>query len=266
MSMHTTLGDATGHLDEAWRSGRIFGPPIRRIFRDVITDRVDGPRPPQAAMLFEPTADPWWKDDRSFLGDFYNDILHQDTCQPDTADAVPLLAALAADDRVPARQRFEAVDLLFNIATVTERHLATSWPHLPPHADPASEDHARTAVQSCITDLLARWRLECPAVRLALASLAVLSPTARTQPALTPRLQGFVDQHPRGSDIGDYVRFLLVLAARDDDRTLTAVETFTTARWKGTFRAAPTHARAVHLLGQMLSRVEAGLSQPHTRA
>lgn len=85
--------------------------------------------------------------------------------------------------------------------------------------------------------------------------LAVVFPTARTLPALTPRLRVFTDQHSRGTDIGDYVRFVLLLAARDDNRTLDAVETFTDAYWRGTARGAPTRARALHLLGQMLTKV-----------
>ncbi|WAZ19035.1 hypothetical protein STRCI_000055 [Streptomyces cinnabarinus] len=258
-------GDTTGaELREAWRTGRVFGPPIRRIFRDVVSDRLKGPHPPQAAMLFDPLADPFWKDDGRFLGDFYNAILHQDTCQQGTAGGVALLAVLAVDDRVPARRRFDAVDLLFCAATVTERKLAGCWPDTPPHADPDSEDRARRAVQSCTPDLLARWSAECPAVRLALAGLAVVFPTARTLPALTPRLQGFTEQHPPGTDIGDYVRFVLTLAAQDDNQTLACVEDFTDAYWKGTSRSAPTRARALHLLGQMLDTVGTNLtrSQP----
>ncbi|MFE7268439.1 hypothetical protein ACFU9B_41780 [Streptomyces sp. NPDC057592] len=93
------------------------GPPIRQLFQDVIADRLPGPRPPQAAMLFDAEADPYW-DDRSFLGDFYNEILHQNTCRPATADGLALVAALAVDDRILARNRFQAADLLFRAATV----------------------------------------------------------------------------------------------------------------------------------------------------
>ncbi|MEU9141338.1 hypothetical protein AB0D33_36300 [Streptomyces sp. NPDC048404] len=53
-------------------------PPIRHLFRDVIADLMPGPRPPQAAMLFDAEVDPYW-DDRGLLGDFYSEILHQDT-------------------------------------------------------------------------------------------------------------------------------------------------------------------------------------------
>ncbi|MEU4265562.1 hypothetical protein [Streptomyces sp. NPDC025273] len=37
-------------------------------------------------MLFDAEIDPYWEDARSFLGDFYNEILHQDTCQPATVE------------------------------------------------------------------------------------------------------------------------------------------------------------------------------------
>ncbi|MFJ4851470.1 hypothetical protein [Streptomyces sp. NPDC088733] len=236
------------------------GPPIRQLFRDVIADRLPGRRPPQAAMLFDGEVDPDW-DDRRFLGDFYNEILHQDTCQPATADGLVLLAALAADDRIPARHRFQAVGLLFKAATVAERHLAATWPATPQHADPDSEARASSVVQAHVPDLLARWPAECPAVRLAIAGLAVVCPTDRTLPALTPRLRTFTHQHPQGTDIGDYVRFVLVLATQDEDQILTVTEKLTDAYWTGTARAVPTRPRALHLLGQMLNKVGIGLTR-----
>lgn len=80
-----------------------------------------GRRPYRAAMLFSAEIDPYWEDEWSSLGDFYNEILHQDTCQPATADGLTLLAALALDDRVPVRHRFEIRKILFAAATVAER-------------------------------------------------------------------------------------------------------------------------------------------------
>lgn len=235
----------------AWKAG----PPIFHVFRKVVADRlpsitVSGP----AALLFGTRIEQDW-DDRRFLSHFYNGILHQDTCWPTTADGVPLLAAIAVDDRVPARHRFDAMDLLFDIATVSDRHQAECWPQEPPHADPVSEDAARTAVHEHVSELLARWNHECPAVRLVLAGLAVVFPTERTLAALTPRLQSFADQYPAASDIGDYVRFVLVQAANDADATLAAVEDLTDAYWRGTARSAPPRGRALHLLQQMLAKV-----------
>jgi hypothetical protein len=211
-------------------------------------------------MLFGGEIDPCW-DDRSFVGDFYSEILHQDTCQPATADGLALVAALAVDDRIPARHRFHAVELLFRSATVAERHRAETWPATPQHADPDSEARARSAVQAHVPALLARWSAECPAVRLALAGLAVVFPADRTLSALTPRLRTFLHQHPQGTDIGDYVRFVLVLAAQDDNQVLAATEKLTDTHWQGTARGVPTRARALHLLGQMLTKVGIGLSR-----
>ncbi|MEU5092544.1 hypothetical protein [Streptomyces sp. NPDC021356] len=78
---------------------------------------------------------------------------------------------------------------------------------------------------------------------------------------MTPRLRRFVEQHPQGTDIGNHVRFILVLAAENDDQTLATVESLTDAYWKGTSRGAPTPPRALHLLDQMLNRVGTGLTR-----
>jgi hypothetical protein len=256
MTTHATADDHTHDPPD----GEGFEPPIRRIFRDVVADRLpEDTMPPQAALLFTEHHDPHWTSDRFFLGDFYNVILHQDTCRASTAAGIPMLAALAIDDRVPARQRFDLVDLLFSAATAAERHQAASWPQTPRHADPDAESRSRAAVQAHVPELLARWSHECAAVRLALAALAVAFPTERTLPALTSRLRGFAGSFTDGTDIGDYIRFTLVLASQDPDRILHAVETLTDAYWKGTTRTAPLQGRAFHLLAQMLSRVDDNL-------
>ncbi|GAA2021436.1 hypothetical protein GCM10009839_18080 [Catenulispora yoronensis] len=246
--------------DYAWNTNVLFGPEIRRIYRDVVADRFqNADMPPHAAPLFDVNFGPY-RNDRDFLGDFYNSILHQDTCNQFTADGVPLLAALAVDDRVPARHRMELVEILFSIATVPDRRLAECWPQTPPHADPDGEARATATAEQQAPQLLARWDTECAAVRLALTAVAVVFPTQRTLPALTPRLQGFIAQHPAGTDIGDYVRFALVLAADDADAVHASVETLTDTHWKATPRAAPTRARALHLLDQMLFKVKRELA------
>lgn len=229
--------------------------PLRLVFRTVIAERFQTiPKTPQAAMLFTEPLRPCW-DDRRFLGTFHDAILHQDTCDPHTAAGVPLLVALAVDDRVPPQQRFDAVELLFDIATASDRHEAQYWPHTPPHADPRSEAEASSAVQAHLPELLARWSSECPAVQLALAALAVVFPTERTLPALTARLQQFLDRHPAGTDAGDYTRFVLDLASGDGPKILGSIETLTNAYREGTPRQAPLRSRALHLLDQMLTNV-----------
>ncbi|GAA2047764.1 hypothetical protein GCM10009839_61290 [Catenulispora yoronensis] len=236
--------------------------PMWLVFRTVIAERRPAiPRVSQAIPLFAdpPEAD---RNDRGFLRDFYNDILHQDTCGPQTVDGVPLLAAIAVDERVPPQHRFDAVKLLFSIATVSGRHEAQNWPDTPPHADPRSEEAARAAVQQYVPELLARWSSECPAVQLALAALAVVSPTARTSPALAARLQGFVDRHPAATGIGDFTRFVLDLATDDECTIGKSVETLTNAYWRGTPRSAPLRGRAFHLLEQVLVKVRYELTAP----
>ncbi|MFB7714026.1 hypothetical protein [Streptomyces sp. NPDC056105] len=210
-------------------------------------------------MLFGAEIAPSW-DDRSFLGDVYNEILHQDACQPATADGLVLFAALAVDDGIPARHRLRAVDLLYRAATVAERHLTETWPATPQRADLDSEARACSAVQSRTPDLLTRWSAECPAVRLALAVPAGVFPTDRTLPAIAAP----ADVHapaPHGTGIGDYVRFVLVLGAQDDDRLLTVTERLADAYWTGTARGVPARARALHFIGQILTMVGAGFAQ-----
>ncbi|MFG2659264.1 hypothetical protein [Streptomyces sp. NPDC048425] len=217
--------DTQAEPEQTRRDAIAAGSPIRQLIRDVIAERLPGRRLPEAAMLFGAEIAPSW-DDRSFLGDFYKEILHHDLCQPAAPDGLVLLAALAVDDRIPARHRFRAVDLPFRAATVAERHLAETWPATPQHADLDSEAWARSAVQAHTLDLLTRWSAECPAVRLALAVLDVVFPTDRTRPANTAP----ADLHPparQGTDISDYVRFVLALAAQDEDRLLTVTERLT---------------------------------------
>ncbi|USQ85951.1 hypothetical protein NFX46_20835 [Streptomyces phaeoluteigriseus] len=61
------------------------------------------------------------------------------------------------------------------------------------------------------------------------------------------------------------MRFVLVLAAQDDDQTLTVTEKLTDAYWEGTARGVPTRGRALHLLAQMLTKVGATLTQSHAK-
>ncbi|MEU3290522.1 hypothetical protein [Streptomyces longwoodensis] len=86
-------------------------------------------------------------------------------------------------------------------------------------------------------------------------------PTDRTLPALTPRLQAFTHQHTEGTDVGDYVRFVLVLATQNDNQILTVTEKLADAYWTGTARGVPARPRALHLLGQMLAKVGIGLTR-----
>ncbi|MDH6544862.1 hypothetical protein [Streptomyces sp. SPB4] len=228
---------------------------IREIFRTVVADRfADGSAPAHAELLF---ADVPFDSDGEFLGDFCNEILHQDTCNEQTHEGVPLLAVLAADDRVPPRERMSLVSLLFSIATVTERHEAECWPRTHPHADPAGEERSRASVQVALPQLLARWETECVTVRLALAAVAAAFPSAGASQDLLTGLRALAGQYPGWTLPGDYVRLAGTITVGNRENVLTAVEALTSQNWRPTARSAPLTGRALHLLDQMLGQLRA---------
>ncbi len=231
------------------------GPRIRAIFRTVATDGFEGrPAPAHAELLF---ADAAFAADREFLGDFYNEILHQDTCNELTHEGVPLLAVLATDDRVPPLERMSLMSLLFSIATVSERHEAACWPQAHPQADPAGEERARASVEAVLPQLLARWETEGVTVRIALAAIAAAFPSADASQGLLPGLRGLAGRYPGRGLPGDYVRLAGTLAVGRRENVLAAVEALTSRNWSPTARSAPLTGRALHLLDQMLSRLRA---------
>ncbi|MFD9081710.1 hypothetical protein [Streptomyces erythrochromogenes] len=214
----------------------------------------DRPALAHAELLF---ANAPYDSDRELLGDFYNEILHQDTCSEHTHEGVPLLAVLAADDRVPPRERMSLVSLLFSIATVTERHEAECWPQRHPHANPAGEERSRASVEAVLPQLLERWETECVTVRLALAAIAAAFPSAGASEDLLPRLRTMAGQYPGWTLPGDYVRLAGTIAVGRRENLLTAVESLTRQNWSPTARSAPLTGRALHLLDQMLSQLRA---------
>ncbi|MFI1652919.1 hypothetical protein ACH4XT_39150 [Streptomyces avidinii] len=70
---------------------------------------------------------------------------------------MPLLAVLAADDRVPLLERMSLVSSLFSVVTVTDRHEAECWPQVHPHANPAGEERSRASDEAALPQLLERW-------------------------------------------------------------------------------------------------------------
>ncbi|MFD7557419.1 hypothetical protein ACFV9E_23130 [Streptomyces sp. NPDC059835] len=231
------------------------GPRIREIFRTVVTDRIaDRQAPAHAELLF---ADTPFDSDREFLGYFYNEILHQDTCNEHTHEVVPLLAVLATDDRVPPHERMSLVSLLFSIATVTDRHEAECWPQRHPQANPAAEERSRVFVEAALPQLLARWETECVTVRLALAAIAAAFPAAGASQHLLPSLRTLAGQYPGWTLPGDYVRLAGTITVGKRENILAAVEALTSQKWSPTVRSATLTGRALHLLDQMLSQLRA---------
>ncbi|GAA0272442.1 hypothetical protein GCM10010302_07550 [Streptomyces polychromogenes] len=233
-------------------------PRLREIFRTVMTDRFAGrPAPAHAWLLLTDTP---FDSDEEFLSDFSHEILHQGTCNGHTHEGVPLLVALATDDRVPPRERMSLVSFLFSIATVTDRQEAACWPETPPHADPRAEARARAAVEAALPQLLARWETEHAGVRMALAALAAAFPSAVPSQDLLPGLRTLARTYPGWTLPGDYVRLAGTITVGDRTNVLTAVEALTSQYWSPTHRPAPLTGRALHLLDQMLRRLWATAS------
>ncbi|MCP2310998.1 hypothetical protein [Kitasatospora paracochleata] len=241
--------------DQGGEPHELFEPEIRRTFRTVAIDRFGGrSMPVQAALLFGPEFGPW-RSESEFLGEFYNEIHHQDTCDTYTAEGVRLLTALAVDDRVPPRDRFDLVRMLLSIATEADRHTAEYWPGRHPQADAAAASRARSAVEVRLAGILARWDTECLGVRLGLAALAAAFPAAPAAVNLLPKVEAFAEAHRQDSRIAGYLRFVLILAGAKDNQVFAEVESLTGSYWRATHRDAPVPARAVHLLDQMLVRM-----------
>ncbi|GAB7184585.1 hypothetical protein ATKI12_4416 [Kitasatospora sp. Ki12] len=237
----------------------LFEPELHRIFRTVAVDRFRGfAMPPHAGLLLGREFGPW-SSDREFLGEFHNEIHHQDTCDKATTQGVPLLVALAVDDRVPARERMGLVMALFRIATEADRHRAEYWPGAHPQADPAAAARARAAVGHHLAEVLARWDAECLGVRLALAALGAAFRDSPVAARLRRRVKALADERGEETSVGGYLRFVTLIAGGTDRQVLTAVTSPTASHWRATHPEAPLQARAVHLLDQMLSQVRATL-------
>lgn len=247
------LDEPIPEADRVWLLDQELGPEIRRVFRRVMDDRTGAASMSAVTQVFYDTAFGPFADDRDFLGFFYNEILHQDTCHPHTADDVEVVAWLAVDDRVPAPQRMDLVELLFAIATVGERQAADCWPDKHPDADPVSEDTARVAVEAAAGPVFARWDAECTAVRLAIAQLAAVFPTVLDPDGLQ-RVRELADRL-RGTAAADLLDFVVVMIEGDDAAVLAAVERHTgwdaNNDFRGSVRDLPARVRALHLLDQM---------------
>ncbi|KHD75539.1 hypothetical protein [Actinoplanes utahensis] len=100
----------------------------------------------------------------------FDSVLHQGTCGPETAAAVPDLVALATDSRIGDRLRSWILVGLFVIATVGRRALNR------PAVEPPEAAAARVAVSASMGRLTARWDQESDLVRFCLAALVAACP------------------------------------------------------------------------------------------
>ncbi|WP_331769135.1 hypothetical protein OG948_35565 (plasmid) [Embleya sp. NBC_00888] len=200
-------------------------PEEARLFRRVIVDRFPGGVVPGHAQMFfdrsfmEPDPPHYF----SFWSDFYNDILHQGSCMPGTADAVPLPVAWAVDDRIPAPRRLDLVDFLARIATVSQRDAARGT--IPQHL--RDEARARLAVHDHAPQLLVRWGRECVALRIGLAALAAILPHVAATTGIVPRIRELAAGYREGTATAGFLDFAAQLATGPAEAVLTKVEELT---------------------------------------
>lgn len=251
----------------AWNDDYDSGRRLRRLFRSVVEDRYSGrPMPPGFDLLIDPVREEVRCDEAEFLNFFCHEIFHQGSYYAQTVSHVPLLVALATDDRVPARRRLGLVDLLFDIATGADNRRAESWPERSPFDDdPAVVAAAKAAVGGHVPVLLDRWAAECPAVQLVLAAVAVTFPTPRTHAALTARLAGFLDRFADDSHTAHLVRFILTMSSGSEIAILAAIEDFPEPRGRGPRADAPLLLRATHVLRARLRQVHWDIAESEAR-
>ncbi|MFI6286107.1 hypothetical protein ACIBCM_15330 [Streptomyces sp. NPDC051018] len=230
-----------------------FEPGLRRIFRSVVDDRIPtDERPPHSALLFGPEFGPF-ASDREFASDFYNDIHHQGISNAYTAQAVPMVAALASDERVPADERASLTTLLFHIAAETDRLTADCWPRQHPQTDPAAAARARAAVRRTLPELAARWDTASLDVRLALAALCASFPKEPASLPLLERTGALAEDLHDSRPLSGFLRFALLTGTAPEEALHTWVDELTSSYWRTTPRELPARQRAVHLLDQMLA-------------
>jgi hypothetical protein len=147
-----------------------------------------------------------------------DDILHQGSCYPATAPAMPFLARLITSDALPFYQRLDVYEVLLYAAT---RHAASlaedagraaARQRLPRPADWSAD--VREAVGACVPGLLERWDPEPEPVRVVLAVFAALYPHHGA--ATADRIRDMAARH-RDTDAGMLLSLCLSLINGDDE-------------------------------------------------
>jgi hypothetical protein len=152
---------------------------------------------------------------------FGDDLLHQGTCYPATAPALPFLTRMLISQAMPAKQRLDLYLRLLSAADrwadslLVDADRAAAQDRLPMPAPWTEAVHLTVGEQ--LPALLPRWDIEPPAVRFALASLAGLYPHHGHEIAdrITAMAHGFDSSQP-----GAYLRLAEALAHTRDDEAL----------------------------------------------
>jgi hypothetical protein len=205
------------------------------------------PRPPLAAALVLPRAaderaemaaiaevlDPdtdaaEWEDSGELLGELFNSAMHQGTCYPHTASAVPDFVKLARDDRLSDRYRAWVLLDLYMIATVGRRDLHAGSDSGAALGLPAVEAPeaaaARQAVSDAVPRLVERWETEPESILFFLAAIAAACPESDGMCGLAALREAYA-----GTDRGATLQ--LIEALETDDPQLIDEAVWEIATW-----------------------------------
>ncbi len=161
-----------------------------------------------------------WTDAGEMLGALFDGAMHQGTCYPHTAHAVPGFVALALDERVGDRYRAWILLDLFMIATVGRRDLSVMADQRHALGQQSAETleavAAREAVAGSLPRLAERWDESSELVRFCLAALVAACPEAGA--ALRPEVSR-LRRADAGTDREVTLRLMEALA-EDDPRLI----------------------------------------------
>jgi hypothetical protein len=190
-----------------------------------------------------------------FLADLHNTVMPQDSCYPDTVEAVPLLVELATRDDVTDDVRNYACFLLFSGASNGLRMIAVAADQFVAQGEEFIEYDAarltREAVGARVGELFARWDRRSESVRMSTARLAAVFPEQAAASPIMTDLAVFAERWP-GTRRAAALRLALAAARADDAATIAEITAIEAWHWRGPLAAgsplAPPQARALMLL------------------
>jgi hypothetical protein len=194
-----------------------------------------------------------------FMSELHNSVMHQDACYPHTSEAVPLIVALATDERMPFSVREYAYGMLYSAASNGDRLIAYLADKLVADGDgfdvPDGPRLTRAAVEAEADGLFARWDREPGPIRMMLAGLAATFPPRAAACDLLKGLAEFARRW-EGTARGAALDLALAAARGDDEGTLARIAAIQAWHWQGPLAGgsplASARSRALYLLDEML--------------
>jgi hypothetical protein len=194
-----------------------------------------------------------------FMSELHNAVMHQDACYPHTAEAVPLVVALATDERLALSVREYAFGMLYSAASNGDRLIAYLADKLVADGDGFETwdgpQLTHAAVEAEAGGLFARWDREPGPIRMMLAGLAATFPPRAAASGLLKGLAEFTRRW-EGTARGATLALALAAARGDDEGTLAQITAVQAWHWQGPLAGgsplAPARSRALYLLDEML--------------